>query len=455
MKYYSLIIGLLMLNTIAQAASDIVSPEDLAWGITLNIKEDHAFYQLALPTPVYQGVTNSRLTDIRLFNGHNDIVPHDLLLPPKEQTTASRNRVKLYPLIGSNQRSIKSLSLQLTNKLPDGRVTLKQQFDIPTRNKEIKGYLLQLYEGKAPKSIQGVELEWKEHSGGFTRQMKVETSSDLENWQTQHRGAVIADLNFGGEHLEKRKIVLPPNAPRFLRLTPLNRQLSIPITGAWLLTESKQEVGIRQRASAIAPEVNEQGAYLFQSPGPIPTTEIFITPSQRNTLVHATLYSKNTPSGNWRVRSSGLIYTLSSEGAQLQNTNLPIKQVTDRYWKLATEEGKNGFGRSQPKIEFSWRPHNLRFSNRGEPPFTLAYGSRRLTDEITNTDLIRGLSREQQNILIGYQVAIGDVVTLGGTRALSGKIIADWKQWLLWGLLIAAALLLGWMAWSLMHRITT
>ncbi|MCP4995766.1 MAG: DUF3999 domain-containing protein [Gammaproteobacteria bacterium] len=278
MKYYSLIIGLLMLNTIAQAASDIVSPEDLAWGITLNIKEDHAFYQLALPTPVYQGVTNSRLTDIRVFNGHNDIVPHDLLLPPKEQTTASRNRVKLYPLIGSNQRSIKSLSLQLTKK---------------------------------------------------------------------------------------------------------------------------------------------------------------------------------TPSGNWRVRSSGLIYTLSSEGAQLQNTNLPIKQVTDRYWKLATEEGKNGFGRSQPKIEFSWRPHNLRFSNRGEPPFTLAYGSRRLTDEFTNTDLIRGLSREQQNILISYQVAIGDVVTLGGTRALSGKIIADWKQWLLWGLLIAAALLLGWMAWSLMHRITT
>ncbi|MCP3661749.1 MAG: DUF3999 domain-containing protein [Gammaproteobacteria bacterium] len=53
--------------------------------------------------------------------------------------------------------------------------------------------------------------------------------------------------------------------------------------------------------------------------------------------------------------------------------------------------------------------------------------------------------------LIGYQVVTGDVMTLGGTQALSGRIIADWKQWPLWGLLIAATLLLGWMAFAASH----
>jgi hypothetical protein len=47
---------------------------------------------------------------------------------------------------------------------------------------------------------------------------------------------------------------------------------------------------------------------------------------------------------------------------------------------------------------------------------------------------------------------VGEPLALGGSAALTVERSYDWKQWSLWGVLILATLLLGWMAWATLRQ---
>src|SRR5262245_40538702 len=75
--------GLLPLLLALFAASAVAEkPVDYAYGIAVNTEGRGPFARFPLPPEVYEGVTDSGLADVRVFNADGDGVPFAFVSPP-------------------------------------------------------------------------------------------------------------------------------------------------------------------------------------------------------------------------------------------------------------------------------------------------------------------------------------------------------------------------------------
>jgi hypothetical protein len=113
-----------------------------------------------------------------------------------------------------------------------------------------------------------------------------------------------------------------------------------------------------------------------------------------------------------------------------------------------------------------WVPHRLVFVARGGAPFTLAYGNRdALPANYAMDTLVRGYRQKPGSSGL-EDVKMTQVASVPPTRlkspdlqlpaALGGAVIAadsvEIKKIILWSGLVAAVLLLAWMAWRLLSQ---
>lgn len=427
--------------------------KDFAWGIALKSAEPSPFYQLPLPMSVYSGVTRADLGDLRLFNGKGHLLPHDLRLPPLSlPDEAQVQRVKLFPLYGTRSADLQLLSMRISRQSEAGTMTLEQRQLQRAQDEVLRGYLLQLWDGDERPAITSLRLQWPEQSQGFIHRLRLEQSDDLSRWRPLAVPAVMADLGFGSERLIKRAIDLPVKTDRYIRLTRSDGELPVALESVTAVITGRS-VEYPQAVANIATirRGEKAGEYLFEIPGRLPVTRMELIPGERNTIVRVTLYSRPTEKAPWISRSSGPIYRLEVNGTPLEQTTLGVNRSSDRMWRLVVDETGGGLGEELPVIKVSWIPHQLQFSARGEGPYLLAYGSA-LALPIQQGLLLKGFRDEEQQQMVSESIEAGEQFELAGPAALMVERHYDWKQWSLWGVLILATLLLGWMAWSTLRQ---
>jgi cytochrome c-type biogenesis protein CcmH/NrfF len=122
--------------------------------------------------------------------------------------------------------------------------------------------------------------------------------------------------------------------------------------------------------------------------------------------------------------------------------------LRDRYWKLVPSQPIA----SAPVLRWGYRAESLVFLAQGAPPFALAVGSARVTRPQAPLSTTLAAIREQRGRQ--WQPALATLQTpaqpLAGSAAL--QPLRDWKSVLLWGLLVAGALLVAGFAFSLLRR---
>jgi hypothetical protein len=115
---------------------------------------------------------------------------------------------------------------------------------------------------------------------------------------------------------------------------------------------------------------------------------------------------------------------------------------------MRVEHSGGGLGKGRPQLRFGWVPEKLVFVARGNPPFTLAYGSARVRLDGRQGDALLTRFRELQKDNAVTRVAVtGPQMVLGGATVLSpGLTPQNWKTAVLWGALGLGVALLAWMA---------
>jgi hypothetical protein len=117
-------------------------------------------------------------------------------------------------------------------------------------------------------------------------------------------------------------------------------------------------------------------------------------------------------------------------------------EVRDRYWRARILQGGD-LGGAPPQLEVSYVPAEITFLAQGHGPFVLAYGS------------VNALSAETDLSQVSTSAdvvpaAVNAAQELGGpSRRANAPAPFPWMRAVLWGILIIAALLLGWMAFRL------
>lgn len=439
---------LLLLAPLAGLAE--ITPTQFADGFGIEAPAGGAVYRLTLGEEVYRSARHADLGDLRVFNGNDEPVPHSLLRRSSRKAPPdSRQTLPFYPLYADSSHNA-SAAVHIAIAADGSIIDLKTPREDSDR---LRAYIVDA--GQSAASIAGLDLEWRLPAGGFLGIVAVSSSSDLAAWRVVG-SATLVDLDHGGHRLQQRHIELTQPLSRYLRIEwPAGRDV-MPLEAVHARLQVLDPVRAEQW-SGMSGEVSphpERG-FRFDALAALPVTHARIVLEQDNTLVELRWYSRNAPDALWHDHGSALAYRLNLEGTVLSSPDLAIGTRRDRYWRVDVVAGDAAALGARPRLELGWRPDELRFMARGEPPFQLAAGGLERSAPETGVDtLLAGLDAAQSEALI-MDATLGPRHTLGGAAALRPMTPpTPWQRYLLWSVLIAAVLMLARMALQLYREIS-
>ncbi|MDQ3398480.1 MAG: DUF3999 domain-containing protein [Deinococcota bacterium] len=412
------------------AAQEALSPHDFARGATVEPAGDAPLQGVLLPADVYRFSRYEDLHDVRVFNAGGEVLPHAVVSATQLVSPSPRlQEVPAFSMLTAQAEQAEPLpapaeeaeGLDLGGVLGDTQVA-----GAPAT------YLIDA--SALDQEVQGLRLYWQDTAESFLRTILVESSEDLLTWEPWGEAVILAGLRFGSAQLVRNEILLPPRRASYIRLIRADN-VNLPLPEliravVELVTELIQEARRWWRpavTSVAASSISyDLGALLSVD------SARFVLPRE-NTLAQIRLSSSAAAGGGWQLRYEGLIYQLLTGDGEIAATSAVFIPTTDRYWLL---ELPGGGGVEPSLLELGQLPERLVFLARGEPPFTLAYGSTTAPEADFGMDGLLELIVAQEGEVEIATATLGAPRDLAGERALVSPAAARTRL----GLGVAAVL---------------
>lgn len=461
MRRMSLWLIPLALISVAAAAAETLP--DFAWSLAIEADGSTDSYQFDLTAAVYRGIIRRDAGDLRVFNAAGEVVPHAF----QHQTSAEAPKpparaLTPFALKGLASQGMDGLHVRVERS--GGKTVFQLDEGGGNTRAPVLGYLVDTTAIEQP--IQALEIA-VDAPVDYAGKLRVEASMDLARWDTVVAGAPLLSLQHEGAKLEQRRVEFAPRKAKYLRLSwtglPPEARLSnvLAETGVSPVAVARQWESVAGVAVADKP-----GEYGFDLQGHFPVDRVRLGLPQQNTLAQVEILSRDHASDPWRYVSRAVVYRLRREGAEILSPELSIATNPDRHWLLRVDQKGGGLGAGEPQLSAGWVPHRLVFVARGAAPFTLAYGNR---EAAPSNHALETLVRDydgKAGTAGMEQVKMTQVAAVAPTRmkspelqlpaALGGAVIsrdaAEIKKVILWSALVAAVLLLVWMAWRLLRQ---
>ncbi|MCI5166311.1 MAG: DUF3999 domain-containing protein [Candidatus Electrothrix sp. GM3_4] len=427
--------------------------EDFAYGMDLTISGNHAIYGLTVPAAIYQGCTTSDLGDLRVFNA-NHPVAHLLRSQISKEKKRPAQILPFFPLLSDTQGGSGSPpDLHIATNSQGTIIDIRQNAsgESSQMNQIITAYIFDT--SGLEKPADWLELAWEGQAKQFSTSVRLDSSNDLNNWQTQVGSAALAELGFGGHTLLRKRIVVPRGIHRktYLRLSwPVGKDgVRLTVVRAGYNREEQAHPRTALTLAGKALPVTEEGAarYLYDSKGFFPVDQLKISLPEQNSLSQVSVFSKAAEEDSWHRRASLLAYSLTVEEVDMESETLSINRTTDRYWLL--ELADNSGIHQAPTLELGWLPGQLVFMAQGEKPYTLTYGRAGLEAARSQVDrLLKAVDPQSEKKLVASAKA-GLQKILGGEARLEEAEELPWRRWLLWLILVSGVVVVGMMALKL------
>ncbi len=432
------------------------SPSGFAYGIAIRADGGEALYRLELPRAVYRGALRPDLGDLRVFNGAGEVVPH-AFRPRVVVEVQKRNPVVLpfFPLYGEDPKQLDGLSLRVERSASGTIIQLDERSRVPA-SKKLLAYLVDATTLKD--SVRALELDVR--SGApYAASVDVEASDDLSAWRTVAARAPLVSLQHDGARLEQKRIEFGSRKPKYFRIAWSGLPPGA-VLGALRAEPGDERVEVARQWETLPGRAvpDKAGDYAFDTQGVFPADRVRFELPQVNTVAQVQVFSRARSDAPWRPVTRGTAYRLRRDGTEISSPELAISDDPDRYWLLRVDQKGGGLGAGEPKLLLGWVPNEIVWVARGNPPFTLAYGSRDAKPSAYAIEaLVPGYRRDTdlnakvastEDKAVPVSAAEGDApAVLGGQRALEERI--DVKRWILWASLVAGVAVLAWMAWRL------
>jgi Protein of unknown function (DUF3999) len=390
--------------TLAHAAD--LTPRNFAYGYPIVSPSDASAFRITLPLAIYQGAVRDDLGDLAVFNARGEVVPFFIRPMPAEPRPARPpESLPLFPLLGTAPAT--AAQMRVTVNSPRVALTLSsaevaagsvpRQYILDTRALE--------------ESVTALQLVWEHAPPEFSGRLRIESSDDLDSWRLVAAAAPVASLQADGQEFLQARIELPPTRVKFWRLSWLGGVPSVPITK--ILAEFAQaHADPGWSSETVQARQDARGDYVFDLGGKDPREAwTFVT--------RARFYRIHTPRGDDH------------------NEPIAVPFNHDRYWLVRIP---NPGSAGDLALIAAWRPSEIVFLARGDPPFLVAYGSSSST--AARTDLTPFIS----DIAVPA-ATLANAETLGGAaRLAAAKPPLPRRRWILWLVLLGALAALGYMA---------
>lgn len=419
-----------------------ITPQDFAYGMRLETHEIAPAYRLALPLPVYSGVVNSNLFDLRVFNAKNEVVPYEIRRPKATTEIGTPAHLPIFPLRGDPSEALSALRVSIQSG--DASFDLKSPGNVSTPS-AVHAYILDARRLNA--SISALELEWPEDAADFAGLLDIEASDDLSSWRAVASSVPIANLRADKERLIEKRAEFRATRAKYWRLSWVRGDAPFLLSAA-LAERARTFVEAKRSSLTIegAPVASKRGEFTFDVGASAPVDRINIELPQANSVATISVFSRTDAKEIWRAVARQGFYRLDGSGGEMRNAALRTDIDSDRYWLLRFEKPED-VGEGIPRLHIEWIPHELVFLARGDGPYSLAYGS--ATAGRAETYLAHVIPKLQ--LATAYPSSPTDVGGAARRRAPAPPL--SWKPAVLWTALALGVAVLGWMAFRLSRQL--
>lgn len=444
-----------LLGAIAGCVLAQSSPREFAYSVPIEFDQRAAFYEIALPRAVYEGVVRDDLGDLRVINQAGEVVPHAFVPRAPEQSKPAALTPALFALRGSTDTPLERLNLRLEVRSDGALVSVTPAAGGTAGSERLLGYIVDLsaYDGR----VRAIVLERPSGSSPFTAKLSVEASDDLGTWRTLGRDVPILSLAAGEQRLERLRVEFAAQKSKYLRLSWPREGPTVELAAVKVEPDHGPLEPQREWKTLAASFADKKpNEYAFELGGRYPADRLRVRLPQPNTVAPVELLTRAQATDTPRSLVWATVYRLNQGDAEVSSPDIALPARVQRELLLRVDPKGGGVGGVAPAVEVGWVPQRLVFVARGEAPFRLAYGSGTALPSAYPIDGIvpgygaEGETGERARKAIA-PAHTGSGGLLAGSAALERPI--DSKRWLLWGTLIAAVALLAAMAWRLWRQV--
>ena len=433
-----------------------LSQHDFAYIAETDVIEETPYYELELPTVIYETITRPDLGDLRVLNADGKVVPHGLRAPAliRNQKTEML-RARFFPLYQQAKDTPSDLHLNIKRDEKGEVINIRSQPAKEKSDSRLTGYLIDLRNWDKP--VQEIKINWKAtENQSFIRKLRISKSNNLERWQYVASGKTLVNMVYQNHQLKENTINISTTKSKYLRLMFEDNKPGLELESIEVsFTKSTRSKPQNWNPVSIT-AMDKAGEYSFTNNLKTLARELDIKLPENNTVVRVQVLSRINAEQEWRFRGSSLLYRLSVNGNSIEKSKVRISPNRDKHWLIRFDQQGGGIGSGEPQVKFSWYPQQLVFVARGEAPYRVAWGSTRVKPVNVNANqLLPNLNKSglQNEKIISTAVLLTDTMRAMNKQMLEpkGKEI-NWRNWILWIVLVGAALLLVWMGVRLMKK---
>lgn len=426
-------------------------PQDFAWGREITAPGGAAFYRLTLPDDIYQQAAWPDLRDLRVFDQAGHPVPfaiRDITAPP---ATPQRVALSVFPLRIGKQSQRENGDKLLSLRRPDGTELV---VTAPVNDTSVRStYLLAAGEADAETLLGYITLGWP---AGHTGQAwgTLLGSDNMKDWDVKADAVPLFDLSADKDRLMLNRLELGEygaNARYWLLLMYADDAQALPVITSAEGAEATGEPAVEQVILPLkgsSDKEHQQGVYQLVRPQYLST--LTIEPTEINTVLPLAIETRPGADAPWVPLVKQVFYNLEQHAAPRPVGLSPARLIQAvRVTAIDTQ-----WGDFPPRISGERPRVGLVFNAGGKGPWLLAFGSRAAQATALPPD--RLLPGNERDLSIA-EATLDKRISLGGEKRLNelapAERRASWMRFLLWGLLVAGAAGLMYMAFRLWRDI--
>lgn len=426
--------------------------DDYASGMAIDAPPDRPIVEIVLPDAVYLGTTRTDLADVRVFNRDGNAVSHavcssDVALAP----TITREPMTVFQM----QAAVKSADGTRVDVRTAGgtQVAINEAAGANSTTEAAPGEHV-IDARTIMGELRAIEFDWSSPDGASEVRVQIQSSEDLDTWQTVVAGSTLLQVTEGTAQLRRHTIPLVQRRYSYLRVRRVDAGPALSIDSA------RAEVVARPVAIdpvwfiAETDAATEPRSLVFSSQRLAPISYARLRLADSNSSVRVTIGSRDNDKASWRGQWNGEFYSIMAGSTRRGSPPAEFPVTWDRHWRVEPVRPGDPFYETTV-LELGYRPAKLRFLAQGPGPFTLAYGSRRAEPAPAQScdRLLADLNAKDLADLIGQSSATASR-SLGGETALKPlPRKTPLRLMVLWGVLVAGVGLLIAMAASLFKRL--
>jgi hypothetical protein len=432
------------------AAACVAHAEDFRSRAPIAIQGADPFQRIQLPVEAYRD-TRADLGDLRVLNGRGEAVPMAFVgeaVPEREKPVTVR--LPLFAVTAPAGIASQGRVDVRVRTLADGTLmSLEQRAPGKAAPAQPSAYFLDASQIKFP--VGSLIFDWDVKPGSEIVKVNVEASDDLRDWRPAATRATLVRLEQGGMSLTQTHVPLYATRAKYYRITWTGNPFAVRSVEAESAPTAMQQKEPRKTTTAQATRTKE-GDFVFDLGARLPVEAIRVVFPEINSVAPFEVSARDAANAPWRYVTTGTFYRISRDGNEIASPPIETRTQPAREWRLHPQVKSAAEGQP-PSLEAHWRPAELVFVAKGEPPFTLAFGDREArATSIPISSLMPGYERGNERKL-GF-ATVGAVSTAPPPPPPMQILGMPPKKAGLWAVLLIGVLVLGFMAWRLMGQMS-